>query len=177
MTMHPQSVQIFLLLEGLGGLMRFMEHHHRRSLSLRKKVSSEIIHGKTTWNRSCGSVVQLIPFSHRMKYLTNLRYISLFIPSQTPSLSLLNPNSQSQSRPRPSRRYEQWFSCCLLLISTRLNRQLRQLNLSLQPLLDKTPTTFYMTTVGNAHLSQHLLMPSTSLTNLSWTGRSTLQLS
>lgn len=167
MTMHPQSVQIFLLLEGLGGLMRFMEHHRRRSLSLRKKVSSEIIHGKTTW----------IPFSHRMKYLTNLRYISLFIPSQTPSLSLLNPNSQSQSRPRPSRRYEQWFSCCLLLISTRLNRQLRQLNLSLQPLLDKTPTTFYMTTVGNAHLSQHLLMPSTSLTNLSWTGRSTLQLS
>ena len=57
MTTHPQSVLIFLLLEGLGGLTHFMEHHRRQSLSLRKKVSSEIIHGKTMW----------IPFSHRMK--------------------------------------------------------------------------------------------------------------
>ena len=63
------------------------------------------------------SVIYLCSLCWRLTRLfwptTNLRYISLFIPSQTPSLSLLNPNSQSQSRSRPSRRYEQWFSCCL----------------------------------------------------------------
>ena len=33
-------------------------------------------------------------FSHRMKYLTNLRYISLFMPNRTPTQSLsMNPNS------------------------------------------------------------------------------------
>ena len=64
----------------------------------------------------------------------------------------------------------------------RLNRQLFQLNLSLQPLLlrivrslDESPTTFWMTIIGNMSFSQCLLMPSTSLVNLSWTGQSTLQ--
>ena len=169
MTMHPQSIQIFLLLEGLGGLMRFMEHHRRRSLSLRKKVSSEMIHGKTTWipfliawniSLTCDILACLYPARHQVWVC----WIQIHSPSQDQD-QVEGMNNDSL------------VVFDVLLISTRLNRQLRQLNLSLQPLLDKTPTTFYMTTVGNAHLSQYLLMPSTSLTNLSWTGRSTLQLS
>ena len=63
-----------------------------------------------------------------------------------------------------------------------LNRQLVQLNPSLRLLLlrivrslDELPTIFWMTIVGNTFFSQRLLMPSTSLANLSWTGRLTLR--
>ena len=73
------------------------------------------------------------------------------------------------------------FNFQLTSLLRRLNRQLVELNVSLQPLLlrmgslDKSPTTFWMTIVGNVSFSQRLLMPSTSLANLSWTGRSTLR--
>ena len=75
-----------------------------------------------------------------------------------------------------------FFNFQLTSLLRRLNRQLVELNVSLQPLLlrivgslDKSPTTFWMTIVGNASFYQRLLMPSTSLANLSWTGRSTLR--
>lgn len=176
MTMHLQSAQIFLVLEDFQGLTHFMAHPR----SLRQKAEAKGLKQDHSRKNNVGTSVFLITWNISLTWdiLARLR------PTRLRVCRWIRTHGPGQNQDQVKGMNNNpliFFNFQLTSLLRRLNQQLIKLNVSLQLLLlrivgslDKSLTTFWMTIVGNASFSQRLLMPSTSLANLSWTGRSTL---